>query len=42
MRQTEEKRVTDEQLLLIAIALVKASDEGGPNFVYVIMPVNLQ
>ena len=39
MRQTEEKRVTDEQLLLIAIALVKASDEDGPNFVYEVAAV---
>jgi len=33
MRQAETKRPTDEQLLLIAIALVKASEEDGPNFV---------
>ena len=39
MRQTEEKRVSDEQLLLIAIALVKASDQDGPNFVYEVAAV---
>ena len=33
VRETRPKRLTDEQLLLIAIALVKASEEDGPDFV---------
>ena len=33
MRPAQPKRLSDEQLLLIAVALVKASDEDGPNFV---------
>jgi len=33
-RHSTQPRLTDEQLLLIAIALVKASEEDGPNFVY--------
>ncbi len=39
MRQTEDKRATDEQLLLIAIALVKAAQEDGPNFAYEVAAV---
>src|SRR6266542_1930183 len=39
MRQTEDKRATDEQLLLIAIALVNAAQEDGPNFAYEVAAV---
>jgi len=39
MREAETKRLTNEQLLLIAIALVKASDQDGPNFVYEVAAV---
>ncbi len=39
MRQAETKRLTDEQLLLIAIALVKAAETDGPNFVYEVAAV---
>jgi len=38
-RHSTRKRLTDEQLLLIAIALVKASEEDGPNFVYEVAAV---
>ena len=33
------KRSSDEQLLLIAIALVKAAETDGPNFVYEVAAV---
>ncbi|TMG08299.1 MAG: hypothetical protein E6I02_03610 [Chloroflexi bacterium] len=38
-RHSTRKRLTDEQILLIAIALVKASEEDGPNFVYEVAAV---
>ena len=33
------KRSSDEQLLMIAIALVKAAETDGPNFVYEVAAV---
>ena len=38
-RHSTQPRLTDEQLLLIAIALVEASEEDGPNFVYEVAAV---